>query len=423
MQRGLRAVGLYTPQLRAWALYDWANSTFATTIMAAVLPVYYATVAGDSLAPNLRTAYWGYTATVALIIIALISPVLGAVADYLGARKRLLAGFLAMGVLATACLYFVQRGEWLLASCLYVMGNVGFAAANSFYESLLPHVARPGEVDRVSTAGYAVGYIGGGVLLAINLAWIQFPSRFGIESAAQASRLSFLSVALWWAVFSIPLFVRVAEPARLEPLAGDERHPLSVGLGSVVQTLGELRQHRPAFMFLLAFWFYNDGINTIIKMAAIYGAEVGLGQADLIGALLLVQFIGVPCTFAYGALASRIGAKRGIYIALGIYCGICVMGYFLREAWHFWALAVAVGLVQGGSQALSRSFFATLIPRENSAQFFGFYSVSGKFGNIVGPSVFAAMSQLTGSGRYAILSLVFFFAVGALLLSRVDIDT
>jgi len=418
----LRALGLDRRELRAWAAYDWANSAFATTIMAAVMPVYYAGVAASQLAPHLRTVYWGYTTTVALVIIAVISPFLGAAADFLGAKKRFLACFAAMGVLGTGCLYLVREGDWVLASTLYVVGNIGFAAGNVFYESLLPHVAKPDEIDRVSTGGYAMGYVGGALLLAVNLAWIQFPETFGMADSAQASRVSFLSVAIWWGIFSIPVMRGVGEPPRkLTPGEGAGLSALQVGFSRVFETFRELRRHRQVFLFLLAFWFYNDGINTIIKMSTIYGAELGLGAGHLIGALLMVQVVGVPATFLYGSLAARIGAKRGIYLALLVYAGISAFGYFMSEPWHFWVLASAVALVQGGSQALSRSLFATLVPRGKSSQFFGFYSVSGKFGNVIGPLVFAVISQTFGGSRFAILSLVLFFAVGAFLLSRVDV--
>jgi UMF1 family MFS transporter len=419
----LRALGLHRRELRAWAMYDWANSAFATTIMAAVLPIYYGRVAAATVSPHLRTAYWGYTQTVAVVIVALISPVLGAAADYLAAKKRFLASFAALGVLGSLLLYFAGEGDWLFASSAFIVGNIGFAAGNVFYESMLPHVARPDEIDRVSTAGYAMGYVGGGLLLAVNLLWISDPHRFGFVDAAEASRVSFASVAVWWAVFTIPLLRRVPEPPRrLEAREVLRMNPIRVGFGRVVETFRELRRHREVFVFLVAFWFYNDGINTIVKMAAIYGTELGIGEGALLGALVLVQFLGIPCTFGYGLLAGRIGAKKGIYIALGVYTAISILGYSMTTAWHFWVLAVAVAIVQGGSQALSRSLFATMVPPGKSSEFFGFYSVSGKFGNIMGPFVFAVISQVTANSRLGILSLVVFFLVGMFLLSRVDVE-
>ncbi len=419
----LRALGLHRRELRAWAMYDWANSAFVTTIMAAILPVYYHQVAGSTIPENMRTAYWGYTQTVALVIVALSSPVLGAAADYLGAKKRFLASFVALGVFGSFLLYFVGEGDWLFASFAFILGNIGYAGGNVFYESLLPHIASKDEVDRVSTAGYAVGYVGGGLLLALQLAWIMAPDRFGMTDSSQASRIAFASVAVWWVVFTIPLMRRVSEPPRR--LAADEpvrRNALGAGLGRLVETFRSIRRHRDVFIFLIAFWFYNDGINTIIKMATIYGAEIGIGTNHLIGALLLVQFVGIPCTFAYGALAARTGAKNGIYLALVVYTGISILGYFMTEAWQFWALACSVALVQGGSQALSRSLFSSLVPKGKSSEFFGFYAISGKFGNIIGPFVFSVVSQLAGGSRLSILSLIVFFVGGMFLLSRVNVD-
>ena len=268
-----------------------------------------------------------------------------------------------------------------------------------------------------------MGYVGGGLLLAVHLAWISAPDTFGFDDGSQASRAAFLTVALWWGLFTIPLLRGVGEPARrLE--AGEEpsRRALRAGLARVIETFGKIRRHRQVFVFLLAFWCYNDGINTIIKMATIYGAEIGIGQNDLIGALLLVQFVGIPATFAFGALAARIGPKRGVYLALAVYTGISILGFFMQEAWHFWVLACGVALVQGGSQALSRSLYASMIPQGKSSEFFGFYSISGKFGNIFGPLVFAVVSQLAGGSRLSILSLIVFFVGGMLLLRRVDVE-
>jgi UMF1 family MFS transporter len=419
----LDVLGLHRKELRAWAMYDWANSAFATTVMAGVLPVYYATVAGGDLPGNRATVYWGYTTSIALALIAIISPVLGAAADFKGAKKRFLGVFAALGVGATALLYFAGSGDWLFASVVFIVANIGFAGANVFYDSLLPSLVSDEEMDRVSTAGYAIGYVGGGVLLAINLAWILMPERFGFADGGVASRASFVSVAVWWALFSVPLFRRVPEPERkLEEGESTDQNPLTVGWARVWETLREIRGHREVFLFLLAFWLYNDGIGTIIKMATIYGTEIGIGQSHLIGALMLVQFVGIPFTFAFGILAGKIGAKRGIYVALAVYVFISMLGYFMEYAWQFWALAVLVATVQGGSQALSRSLFASMIPPGKSSQFFGFFSVSAKFAGIIGPLLFAVIGQVTGGSRLSILSLIVFFVGGMALLSLVDVE-
>ncbi|UCC74080.1 MAG: MFS transporter [Gemmatimonadota bacterium] len=419
----LNVLGLHRRELRSWALYDWANSAFATTIMGAVLPVYFASVAAGHMAENMRTAYWGYTTALGLAIIALASPVLGAIGDYMGAKKRFLAGFMFLGVIASACLYFVTEGEWLLASVLFILGNIGFSGANVFYDGLLPHIASEDEVDRVSTAGYALGYVGGGVLLAVNLAMIVKPDLFGLADSGLATRLVFVSVAVWWLGFSIPLLRDVREPPRrLEEGEAANINPVRAGFKRLFETLREVRAHRELLILLLAFWLYSDGIGTIIKMGAVYAAEIGIGDTDIIGAFVLVQFLGIPFTFAFGALAGRIGARNGIYIALSVYTVISVFAFFMTTAWHFWALAVAISMVQGGAQGLSRSLYSTLLPKGKSSEFFAFFSVFDKFAGIMGPFLVGWIAALTGSGRYGIVSLVVFFIGGMWLLSRVDLE-
>ena len=416
----LAAFGLGRPELRAWALYDWANSAFFTTVVAAVFPVYFSSVAAVNVPPSVATARYAGMTTVALVLIAVAAPLLGAWADMAALRKRLLAVFMGAGVCATAGLGWVYSGDWQLAAVLFVIANIGVSGSIVFYDALLPHLARSEEIDQVSTAGYALGYLGGGLLLALNLAWIQFPHWFGLADAAAASRLSFVSVAVWWLVFSLPLLRRVAEPGRsTRPQSG----PLLGGvIGRLRQSGAELRVYKNAGLLLLAFVIYNDGVGTIIRMAAIYGTEIGLSQGVLISAVLLVQFIGIPAAFGFGRLAARIGAKAGIFVALGVYMVVSVVGYFMSTALHFYLLAILVGLAQGGCQALSRSLFASLIPRQRSTEFFGFFAVCEKFAGIFGPAVFALLTLATGSSRTAILALVAFFAVGGLLLSRVDVE-
>ncbi|MBN1670181.1 MAG: MFS transporter [Kiritimatiellae bacterium] len=406
--------------VNAWCLYDWANSAFATTIMAAVFPPFYRALGGQAgLSGSEATAYWGYTAAVGLLVVALIAPVLGAIADYTGGRKRYTAVFLVLGILCTAALARLRCGGWLAASVLFVGGNLGFAGANVFYESLLPHIAGQDEIDRVSAKGYALGYVGGGILLAVNLLWIARPAAFGLPSADAAVRLSFLSVAVWWGVFSVPLFRRVPEPpaGRTGETPG---RPLRQGLLRLAATFRQIRRHRQLLLFLAAFWIYNDGIGTIIKMATAYGDEMGIGLTHMVWALVITQFVGIPFTFLFGALGERLGAKRGILIALGVYTLISVLGCFMRTAAHFYVLAVLVGTVQGGSQALSRSLFGAMVPKQKSAEFFGFFSTSAKLAGIAGPLLFAFVSHLTGASRLSILALIAFFGAGALVLSRVD---
>jgi len=337
---------------------------------------------------------------------------------------------MTVGVAAVAGMFFLHHGDATLALVLFVLALVGATLSVVFYEALLPHVARPDELDRVSSAGYAIGYLGGGILLALNLLWILEPAWFGLPagaglSEAQATlptRLALLSVAVWWLVFSLPLLRKVPEPTRV--IEADETPSgmlLVAPFVRLAETFGALRGFKQAFLMLLAFMIYNDGIQTIQKMATAYGTEIGIGRSVLIGAILLVQFVGVPFAFLFGTLAARIGTKRAIFLGLFVYAGISVLGYFMRTATHFVILAILVATVQGGTQALSRSLFASLIPTYKSGEFFGFYSVFEKFASIFGPLLFAVTIAFTASSRNAILSVILFFIVGAALLARVQV--
>ena len=420
MVKLLDRIGLGRPDLRAWAMYDWANSAFQTTIVAAVFPIYYRRVAASGLAEADAMARFAWATTIAILIVAIVAPVLGAIADRTPVKKRLLAMFAGMGILSCFAMFWITEGEWLFALTLFVIGTVGVAGSIVFYESLLPHLAAAGELDRVSSAGYAIGYLGGGTLLALNLLLIQKPELFGLSDAGVGTRVSFVSVGVWWLLFSLPLLLRVPEPRRL----GREPQRVSVAQGArdLMQTFRELRRYRQALLFLLAFLIYNDGIQTMIRVAAIYGESIGLDSGAMISALLLTQFIGVPAAFAFGAVAARIGAKRGVFIGLAVYIVITALGYYMRTSTHFFMLAILVGLVQGGTQALSRSLFASMIPRHKSSEFFAFFSVFERYAGVLGPAVFALVVSYTGTGRNAILAVLVFFVVGAALLIPVDVE-
>lgn len=427
----LARLGLHRPELRAWAMYDWAISAQETTIAVAVFPIYFASVAAAGLSDAARTEYVAYANSAATIIIALISPILGAIADYAALKKRMLGAFLGVGVIAVAAMWLIERGDVLLGVILFVFANIGAGGSRVFYDALLPHIASEREIDRVSTAGYAMGYVGGGLLLALNLAWIQRPEWFGLPSGpdltpAQATlpaRLALVSVAVWWLIFSIQLFRRVPEPAvRLDPDERQGENPVRVGFSRLLETLRELRLYRQAFLMLLAFLIYNDGIGTIQKMATTYGTEIGIGQGDLITAILIVQFVGIPFSFLFGPLAGWIGTKRAIFVGLFAYAVISVLGFGMHTARDFYVLALLVGMVQGGTQALSRSLFALLIPQHKSGEFFGFFSVFSRFAATFGPLVFGIVTGLTGSGRSAILSIIAFFIVGGVILYFVDVE-
>lgn len=411
--RLLHRLGLGTREARAWALYDWANSAMVTTIITAVYPIYFGQVAGATLPAGEATVRFGLATTVALAVVAVLAPLLGAVADSAPLKKPLLLAFAALGVLSTAGLFFVGHGDWLLGAALFALANIGVNGSFVFYDALLPHLARTEEeMNRLSTAAFGLGYLGGGLLLMLQLAVIQRPAWFGLPDGTLPSRLVFVSVAVWWVLFSIPLFRRVKEP----PIANGQRPARRFR-----ETLKELGSYKQALLMLVAFLIYNDGIGTIIRMATIYGAEIGIGRAELILAVLMVQFVGVPFAFLFGMLAARIGAQRAILLGLFVYLIISAVGFFMRTAAHFFLLAGLVGMVQGGTQALSRSLFASLIPKEKSGEFFGFFSVMDKAAGVLGPLVFSVSALLTGSSRNAILSVVAFFIIGGLLLSRVNV--
>jgi UMF1 family MFS transporter len=398
---------------RAWCLYDWANSAFATSVVAAILPVYFATVASRTMAPNVATARWGFASAAAMLASGVLGPVVGAWADRSGRRKPLLFALVLIGCLSTAALAAVHDASWLVLLVGFGLAFLAFAVGNALYDSLLPAIAAPADMHRVSARGFAWGYIGGGVLLAINLAWILMPRRFGLADAAAATRLSFASVAVWWFVFSLPLFRRVPEP----PGERGGPHP-------VIQTWTTLRslRRRPELLsFLIAFWLYSDGIGTIIKMATVYGSEIGIGRNHLIGALLMVQIVAAPATLLFGRIARRLGPQRAVAIGLIGYIGITALGFFMSKPIHFWLIALLVALFQGGTQALSRSMFASLVPPRQMAELFGFYSISEKLAGVVGPLLFGVVAEWAGTGRWAVLTLVPFFAIGALMLMRVDL--
>jgi UMF1 family MFS transporter len=418
----LERLGLGRPELRAWALYDVANSAWMTTIIM-VFPLFFYRVAASELAPEVARSRFAFVTAFSVILVGLVGPVLGAVADYQARKKAFLAAFLACGAAATLAMAFVSGGQWVLGLATFAIANVGIMSTLAFYNALLPSIASNDEVDRVSTAGFALGYLGGGILFLVNALMIARPASFGIPDADTATRLAFASVAVWWVAFSIPMFLKVPEPART--LEADEvagQNAVSVALGRLLETFRELRSYKDAALLLLAFLVYNDAINTIIRLATSYGSEVGIPDEHMIAALVIVQFVGVPFSFAFGMLAGRIGAKRAIYVALAVYSVISVYGFWLQTSTQFFVIAGLVGTVQGGAQALGRSLFASMIPHHKAGEMFGFFGVFDRFGGALGSIVFGTVLATTGTSRPAIVSLVAFFALGALILSRVDID-
>jgi MFS transporter, UMF1 family len=419
----LERLGLHRPELRAWAMYEWATTGMWAVIVTTVFPIYFQNVAAVDLPGEIATRNFALATTLGIVLVALVAPLLGAVTDRAPLKKRLLAAFAALGVAGAGLLFFVEQGDWLLGLFFFVLVNIGVNGSTVFYDSLLPYIASREEVDRVSTGAFAVGYLGAGLLLAFCLVLILNPGLFGVPEGTLPSRISFVLVAIWWAVFSIPLLTRVAEPP-VEVVPGDdlEEGAFRFAIDRIVTTFRSLRSYRNAFLLLIAYLVYGDGIGTIIRMATVYGAELGIGQGHMIGAVVLVQFVGVPCTFLFGMLAGRIGTKNAIFLGLLVYTVISVLGFFMTTAIHFWMLAILVGTVQGGTQALSRSLYASMIPAYKSGELFGFFGVMDKFAGMIGPTVFALMITLTGSSRFGILSIILFFIVGAAILYTVDED-
>ena len=415
---------MHKRDIRAWTMYDWANSAFATTMMAAVFPVFYATLGATGETGAIMTSRWGFTTAIAALIAAVISPLLGAVADFSGSKKKFLTIFMLLGAVSTALLFLPnQPGDWLLASFIFIFANIGFAGSLVYYDALLPHVARADEIDQVSSRGYMMGYIGGGVLLAVNLVMIMvLPSIFPALSTGLMTRLSFVTVALWWFGFSLPLLFRVNEPTRKIELGEEGMNAVKASITRLKNTFKDLKKYRDLSLGLLAFWVYANGIGTIITMATIYGKELNFSDITLIGTLLMVQILAAPFALLFGWLAKRIGTKKAIYLSLTIYSVIAIVGYFMYHEWQFWALGAAVATVQGGSQALSRSMIGKMMPKSKSAEFYGFFSVFEKFASILGPAIFAVVSRIMNESRLSIASLIVFFLLGIFILTKVNLE-
>ncbi len=409
-----------------WAMYDWANSAFATTIMAAFFPLFFKQFWSAGADPVVSTAKLGLANSIAGIAVALCAPILGAIADRGGTKKKFLLFFAFVGVVMTSSLYLVSKGNWPMAIALYVFAVVGFSGGNIFYDSLITSVASRKKMDSVSALGFSFGYLGGGILFAINVWMVLRPETFGFESAGEAVKISFLSVSIWWAVFSIPIFFFVKEPARAQ---GESTLNIAkAGFIQLKKTFQEIRNLKVIFLFLVAYWLYIDGVDTIIRMALDYGMSIGFHFKDLIVALLITQFVGFPSAIGFGYLGGKIGTKRAIFIAIAVYLCVSVWGDFMQSKNEFYILAMIIGLVQGGIQALSRSFYAKIIPVDKSAEYFGFYNMIGKFSVILGPILIGVTGLLVRSmgygghiaSRISIASVSLFFIAGGILFYFVD---
>jgi UMF1 family MFS transporter len=402
----------------SWALYDWANSAFATTVLAGFFPVFFQKFWSTGVDPTVSTSRLGFANGIAGVVVALLAPALGAIADRTAGRKRQLVAWSMIGVVATAALGFVQQGEWQWAAACFVLAGIGFNAANVFYDALLLDVSRPDELDKVSAFGYSMGYLGGGLLFAFNVLMTLRPAWFGLDDAAQAVQVSFLTVALWWFVFTLPLARNVRER---QPAASSASLGVAVrdGLRELRSTIRHLGQYRHITLFLVAYWLYIDGVHTIYMMAVDYGVALGLPSSSLLAALLLTQFVAFPSALVLGWLGNRWGPKRGILLCIAVYLAATVYAWFLDTVAEFFALAVVVGLVQGGIQSLSRSMFGRLVPEGKGGEFFGFFNLMGKFASFLGPMLIAVVALATGDSRLSVTSLAILFVLGGLVLLRV----
>jgi len=424
-----------------WVLYDWANSTFATTVMAGFFPIFFKQYWSSGTDVNISTAQLGFGNSAASLIVALIAPVLGAMADQGMARKKFLIAFTYLGVLMTAALYLVPQGAWVWAIILFAMGIIGFSGANIFYDSLLPDVARGKNIDLISSLGYSMGYLGGGLLFLLNVLMTLHPEWFGLADAAQAVRVAFLLVAVWWGGFTVFTIAWVPVSTHKPPAVGQHKSIIAAGFSQLTGTLKKIRHLKMVVLFLLAYWCYIDGVDTIIRMAVDYGLSLGFSPNDLIVALLIVQFIGFPAALGFGKMSQRIGVRKAIFSAIAIYLVVTLYATQMTHKNEFYILAVAIGLVQGGIQALSRSYYSRLIPHNHAAEFYGFYNMLGKFAAIVGPSLMgfaglfarwvlmptdATPAQMEAiahlASRWAIASVSILFIMGAVLFYFVDED-
>lgn len=397
----------------AWAAYDWANSAFATTVMAAFFPVFFKMTASAGIDPGLTTARFGLANSVGTLLVALSAPLLGALADRHAKRKVFLVASAAMGAGLTMALAWVPPGGWVPALLLYGAATYGFALSLCFYDSLLPAIAPPDQWDRVSAMGFAFGYLGGGLLFLVNILMYRSPGLFGLTSGDAAIRMSFVLVGLWWMLFTVPLIWLVREPS------GTAAPRASPAWQELTQTFRSLRRYAPIFLFLIGFYFYNDGVGTVMKMATDYGLSIGIGANHLVTALLMVQFIGFPATLAVGRLAERTGSRRVIYGCMGAYVAAVLWASRIQTPADYFMLAALVGCVQGGIQAISRSYYARLVPKDRTAQFFGLYGLMGKFSGLLGPALVGLVGLGAGNARVGIISLVPLFLAGAFFLSRV----
>jgi len=406
-------------QVVAWALYDWGNSAFALSVLAVLFPLFLGLYwsAGDP-GPVVTSRLTWATATASLIV-ALLAPILGAIADSGGFRKRFLFTLAILGAIATASLSLVAEGGWAFALLLFVMASVGYYSANVFYDSLIVDISQTRHYSLVSSLGFSLGYFGGASLLALHVLMLKSPQTFGFAGSVEVIKFAFVSVGAWWMIFLMPLMLIVREgKGSSHGAVGTVR----AAYEALVGTFQRIRQYRNVFLFLVAYWLYVGGLFTIIFMAVNFGQRLGFRESDLVLALLITNFVGFPATLLYGYLGYRIGAKKAIFLGLAVYIGVACWAAFLKDVSQFYAMAITIGMVQGGVQGMSRSLYASLIPAEQSGEFFGFYNMLTKFAHVLGPVLVGIVGFMSDKPKYILIALLPLFILGALLLTRVEAE-
>jgi UMF1 family MFS transporter len=400
-----------TKQERSWILYDWANSAYSVAITTALLPIFFKDFAAAGMPDYLSTAYWGYASTIATLAVAIMAPILGTLADYRNYKKRFLLTFILIGVLFTSSLSLIQEGQWLFCLVLYILSSIGFSGANVFYDSFLTDVTTKERMNWVSSSGFGWGYIGSTIPFLIGLVFILNPSLVNLNSTIAATKLAFLITAAWWLIFSIPILKNVQQVYYVEK----SKTPIKDSFARIGNFLKDMKTDKNVLFFLLAYFFYIDGVDTIIRMSTSYGMDVGLNSNDLLIVFLVIQIVAFPFALLYGKLSKKFSTKSLIYFAIFVYVFITIFAFFLETIVQFWILAMLVASSQGGIQALSRSLYGRMIPKEKSAEYFGFYNIFGKFSAILGPFLVGLFTQIGKSSRWGVVSLLFLFIVGGIL--------